>query len=176
MWLYVRVEQIPDLPRRFYRSAISGPVPDAPFVPGFIFYVRIESPKPKNLEGPTPNPINWKPLPQKHSLRPQPQSPKPQTPINEQNKEKNYKEWGLRCKPDWIECTVTLNFTNWSKKVLQVVKCKSFKSKLPRTLLTKTWPDPASLFINIKLGLVLIVLTLSRPDYLHSLSQIWEKV
>ena len=144
------------------------------FFPGLFFYVYIESPipkKPRRLHTTGPEPQSRKP-----NIRPQPQSPKPQTPINEQNKEKNYKEWGFRCKPDWIECTVTLSFKNWSKKVLQVVKCKPFKSKLPRTLLTKTWPDPASLFINIKLGLVLIVLTLSRPDYLHSLSQIWEKV
>ena len=34
--------------------------------PGLLFYVHIESPNPKNPEGPTlqaPNPINWKPQP-----------------------------------------------------------------------------------------------------------------
>ena len=57
------------------------------FFPGLFFYVYIESPNPKNPEGPTPqalNPINWKPQPQKPKIRPQPQNPKPQTTINEQ--------------------------------------------------------------------------------------------
>ena len=57
------------------------------FSPGLFFYVYIESPNPKNPEGPTPqapNPINWKPQPQKPKIRPQPQNPKPQTTINEQ--------------------------------------------------------------------------------------------
>ena len=66
------------------------------FFPGLFFYVYVESPNPKNPEGPTPqapNPINWKPQPQKPKIRPQPQkpkirpqpqNPKPQTTINEQ--------------------------------------------------------------------------------------------
>ena len=57
------------------------------FFPGLFFYVYIEGPNPKkNPEGPTqqaPNPINWKPQPQKPNLRPQFES-KPQTTINEQ--------------------------------------------------------------------------------------------
>ena len=48
------------------------------FIPGLFFYVYIESPNPKNPEGPTPqapNPINWKPQPQKPKIRPQPKPP-----------------------------------------------------------------------------------------------------
>ena len=63
-------------------------VGEAPFFfPGLFSYVYIESPNPKNPEGPTPqaqNPINWKPQPQKPKIRPQPQNPKPQTTIIKQ--------------------------------------------------------------------------------------------
>ena len=41
------------------------------FFPGLFFYVFIESPNPKNPEVPTlqaPNPINWKPQPQKPNM------------------------------------------------------------------------------------------------------------
>ena len=62
--------------------------PYAPFFfPGLFFHVYIESQNPKNPEGPSPqapNPINWKPQPQKPKIRTQPQNPKPQTTINEQ--------------------------------------------------------------------------------------------
>ena len=59
------------------------------FFPGLFFYVYIENPNPKNPEGPTPqtpNPINWKPQPQKLNIRPQPQNPKP--PYMSKNKKK----------------------------------------------------------------------------------------
>ena len=49
----------------------------APFFPGLFFYVYMESPSPKNPDGPTPqapNPINWKPQPQNPNIRPQPQT------------------------------------------------------------------------------------------------------
>ena len=39
------------------------------FSPGLFCYFYIDSPNPKNLEGSTPqapNPINWKPQPQKN--------------------------------------------------------------------------------------------------------------
>ena len=45
-----------------------------------FFYVYVESPNPKKPEGPTPqapNPMNWKPQPQKPNIIPQPQNPKP---------------------------------------------------------------------------------------------------
>ena len=53
------------------------------FFPRVILLCLYREPKPKNPEGPTPqapNPINWKPQPQKPKIRPQ-----PQTTINEQN-------------------------------------------------------------------------------------------
>ena len=56
------------------------------FFQGLFFYVYMESPSPKNPDGPTPqapNPINWKPQLQKPNIRPQ-----PQTTINEQKYEK----------------------------------------------------------------------------------------
>ena len=52
----------------------------APFLSFLFFYVYVESPNPKKPEGPTPqapNPINWKPQPQKPNIRPQDQNPKP---------------------------------------------------------------------------------------------------
>ena len=59
------------------------------FYTGLFFYAYIESPNPKNSEGPTPqalNPINLKPQPQTPNTRPQPQNPKP--PYMSKNKKK----------------------------------------------------------------------------------------
>ena len=64
------------------------------FSDGLFFYVYIETPNPKNPEGPTPqapNPINWKPQPRKSKIRPQPQNPKAQT-TRWVKIRKNYKE------------------------------------------------------------------------------------
>ena len=71
-------------------------VVEAPFFfPGLFFYVYIESPNPKNPEGPTPqapNPINWKPQPKKTQNKTP--TPKPQTPNHHKWAiiRKNYKE------------------------------------------------------------------------------------
>ena len=60
------------------------------FFPGLFVYVYIESPNPKNPEGPTHHikSINWKPQPQKPNVRPQPQNYHKWAKI----RKKNYKE------------------------------------------------------------------------------------